>query len=64
MGKPATPQKRVVVHSNGRESVGRWGPTPRPSPSGRECMGEIKKYISSPKPIQDYPKKNCGEINY
>ncbi|NEQ74634.1 MAG: hypothetical protein F6K23_17250 [Okeania sp. SIO2C9] len=34
MGKPATPQKRVVVHSNARESVGRWGPTPNPSQEG------------------------------
>ncbi|NET16711.1 MAG: hypothetical protein F6K08_29800, partial [Okeania sp. SIO1H6] len=38
----------VVVHSNGRESVGRWGDGEMGS------MGEIKKYISSPKPIQDY----------
>ncbi|NEP04672.1 MULTISPECIES: hypothetical protein [unclassified Okeania] len=48
---------------NSKGSVGRWGLTPRPSPSqegnlGRwgECgsVGKIKKYISSPKPMQDY----------
>ncbi|NEP87718.1 MAG: hypothetical protein F6K18_13335 [Okeania sp. SIO2C2] len=57
MGKSATPQKRVVVHSNGRECVGRWGPTPRPSPSLEGSMGEIKKYISSTKTHAGLPKK-------
>ncbi|WP_275670340.1 MULTISPECIES: hypothetical protein [Okeania] len=27
-------EKLVVVHSNGRESVGRWGPTPNPDRGG------------------------------
>ncbi|NEP89274.1 MULTISPECIES: hypothetical protein [Okeania] len=56
-------KKLVVVHSNGRECVGRWGPTPNPDRGGEfgemggmGSMGEIKKYISSPKPMQDYQK--------
>ncbi len=51
------------MHSNGRECVGRWGPTPNPDRGGEfgemggmGSMGEIKKYISSPKPMQDYQK--------